>query len=58
LTPSDFTKASRYLRELKESVQVLEQEDVAKYFHLAWTQVGRGNLDPRLIVRSALLAER
>lgn len=40
LTPSDFTKASRYLRELKESVQVLEQEDVAKYFHLAWTPKG------------------
>jgi hypothetical protein len=34
LTPADFTTASRYLRELKESVQVLKQNDVAKYFSI------------------------
>lgn len=39
-TPGDFTAASRYLRELKESVKVLEQNDVAKYFRLARTPHG------------------
>jgi hypothetical protein len=40
LTPSDFTEASRYLRELKDSVRVLQQTDVAKYFRPAWTPKG------------------
>lgn len=40
LTPSEFTEASRYLRELKSSVQVLQQTDVAKYFRPAWTPKG------------------
>ncbi|MGH7168664.1 MAG: hypothetical protein ACRELG_00100, partial [Gemmataceae bacterium] len=30
----------RYLRELKESVQVLQQNDVAKYFRAAWKPKG------------------
>ncbi|HTU20988.1 MAG TPA: hypothetical protein VMG10_23250 [Gemmataceae bacterium] len=40
LTPGDFTAASRYLREVKDSLQVLEQNDVAKYFSLAWKPKG------------------
>lgn len=40
MTPSDFTGASRYLRELKDSLRVLQQSDVAKYFRPAWTPQG------------------
>jgi hypothetical protein len=40
LTPSEFTEASRYLRELKDSVRVLQQGDVAKYFRSNWTPQG------------------
>jgi hypothetical protein len=40
LTPSEFTEASRYVRELKDSVKVLQQSDVAKYFRTAWTPKG------------------
>ncbi len=40
LTPSEFTEASRYLRELKDSLRVLQQSDVAKYFRTAWTPKG------------------
>jgi hypothetical protein len=40
MTPSDFTEASRYLRELKSSVRVLQQSDVARYFRPAWTPKG------------------
>jgi hypothetical protein len=40
LTPSEFTEASRYVRELKDSIRVLQQTDVAKYFRPAWTPKG------------------
>jgi hypothetical protein len=40
LTPSEFTEASRYVRELKDSIRVLRQSDVAKYFRPAWTPKG------------------
>jgi hypothetical protein len=40
LTPSEFTEASRYIRELKDSIRVLQQSDVAKYFRPAWTPKG------------------
>lgn len=40
MTPSEFTEASRYLRELKDSLRVLQQSDVAKYFRPAWTPQG------------------
>jgi len=40
LTPSEFTEASRYLRELNSSVRVLQQSDVSKYFRPAWTPKG------------------
>lgn len=40
LTPSEFTEASRYVRELRDSVKVLQQSDVAKYFRTAWTPKG------------------
>jgi hypothetical protein len=40
LTPSEFTEASRYVRELKDSIRVLQQSDVSKYFSSAWTPKG------------------
>jgi len=40
LTPSEFTEASRYVRELKDSIRVLRQSDVAKYFRPSWTPKG------------------
>jgi hypothetical protein len=40
LTPSEFTEASRYVRELKDSIRVLQQSDVSKYFRSAWTPKG------------------
>ncbi len=40
LTPSEFTEASRYVRELKDSIRVLQQSDVAKYFRPAWSLKG------------------
>jgi hypothetical protein len=40
MTPSEFTEASRYVRELKDSVQALQQSDVSKYFSHAWTPKG------------------
>jgi hypothetical protein len=40
LTPSEFTEASRYLRELRDSIRVLQQSDVAKYFRAPWTPKG------------------
>jgi hypothetical protein len=40
LTPSEFTEASRYVRELKDSTRVLRQSDVAKYFRPAWSPKG------------------
>lgn len=40
LTPSEFTEASRYLRELKNSIRVLQQSDVAKYFRTEWKPQG------------------
>ncbi len=40
LTPSEFTEASRYVRELKDSIRVLQQSDVSKYFRPAWTPKG------------------
>jgi hypothetical protein len=40
LTPSEFTEASRYLRELKEASRVLQQSDVSKYFRTEWTPQG------------------
>jgi hypothetical protein len=40
LTPSEFTEASRFLRELKDSLRVLQQSDVSKYFRTNWTPQG------------------
>lgn len=40
MTPSEFTEASRYVRELKDSTRVLQQSDVSKYFRPAWTPKG------------------
>ncbi len=40
MTPGEFTEASRYLRELKDSIRVLQQSDVSKYFRPAWTPKG------------------
>lgn len=40
LTPSEFTQSSRYLRELKDSVKVLQQSDVSRYFRTEWTPQG------------------
>jgi hypothetical protein len=40
LTPTDYIQASRYLRELKQSYKVLQQNDVAKYFRPAWSAQG------------------
>jgi len=40
LTPSEFTEASRYVRELRDSIRVLQQSDVSKYFRSAWTPKG------------------
>lgn len=40
LTPGEFTEASRYLRELKDSTRALQQSDVSKYFGPAWTPKG------------------
>ncbi|MHB1425926.1 MAG: hypothetical protein ACYC3I_22410 [Gemmataceae bacterium] len=40
LTPSEFTESSRYVRELKDSVKVLKQNDVSKYFRTQWTPQG------------------
>lgn len=40
MSPSDFTDASRYLRELKDSTRVLRESDVSKYFHPARTPKG------------------
>jgi len=40
LTPSEFTEALRYVRELKDAIRVLQQSDVSKYFRTAWTPKG------------------
>lgn len=40
LTPTEYVQASRYLRELKQSYKVLQQNDVAKYFRPAWSAQG------------------
>ena len=40
LTPSEFIQGSRYLRELKDSLKVLQQSDVARYFRTEWTPQG------------------
>ncbi len=41
LTPTQYIAAARYLRELKESARVLQQDDVAKYFQPEWTPRAR-----------------
>jgi hypothetical protein len=40
LTPNQYIQAARYLRELKQSTRLLQQEDVAKYFRTEWTPRG------------------
>jgi hypothetical protein len=40
LTPSEFIEGSRYLRELKDSVKVLQRSDVSRYFRTEWTPQG------------------
>jgi hypothetical protein len=40
LTPTQYVQAARYRRELKEASQVLQQNDVAKFFKPAWTPQG------------------
>ncbi|HWG47885.1 MAG TPA: hypothetical protein VN688_34295 [Gemmataceae bacterium] len=40
LTPSQYIQATRYVRELKESYKVLQQNDVAKYFRPERTAQG------------------
>jgi hypothetical protein len=40
ITPTEYVQASRYLRELKQSYKVLQQNDVAKYFRPAWSAQG------------------
>jgi hypothetical protein len=40
LSSSQYIQAARYLRELKQSYQVLQQSDVAKYFRPNWTASG------------------
>jgi hypothetical protein len=40
LSPTQFIQASRYVRELKSSYQVLQQSDVAKFFKPNWTPQG------------------
>jgi hypothetical protein len=40
LSTTQFIQASRYLRELKSSYQVLQQSDVTKYFKPNWTPQG------------------
>jgi hypothetical protein len=40
LTPDQYIAASRYLRELKASTRILQQDDVAKYFRSEWTPQG------------------
>jgi hypothetical protein len=40
LTPSESIQGSRYVRELKDSLRVLQQSDVARYFRTEWTPQG------------------
>jgi hypothetical protein len=40
LTPTEFIEGSRYLRELKDSLKVLQQSDVSRYFRTEWTPQG------------------
>jgi hypothetical protein len=40
MTPSEFIEGSRYLRELKDGMKVLQQGDVSKYFRTEWTPQG------------------
>lgn len=40
LTPTQYIQAARYLRELKQSTRVLQEDDVAKYFRSEWTPQG------------------
>lgn len=40
LSPTQYVQASRYVRELKSSYQVLQRSDVAKYFQPKWTAQG------------------
>jgi hypothetical protein len=40
LSSTDYIDSSRYLRELKDGLRVLEQSDVAKYFSSKWTPRG------------------
>jgi hypothetical protein len=40
LTPSEFIEGSRYLRELKDGMKVLQQSDVSRYFRTEWKPQG------------------
>ena len=40
LTPTQYIQGARYLRELKQSTRVLQEDDVAKYFRSEWTPQG------------------
>ncbi|HTU20319.1 MAG TPA: hypothetical protein VMG10_19805 [Gemmataceae bacterium] len=40
LTPSEFIQGSRYLRELKDSIRLLQESDVSRYFRTEWTPQG------------------
>lgn len=40
MPPDEYIQGSRYLRQLKDSARLLQQDDVAKYFRTEWTPQG------------------